>query len=382
MSEAVDILLGLCRCLRVPGCLDDDTNMGGLPERAEQWKSVIELANAHYLTPALWRAIQDKGLVDLLPLDASAFLKEAHRLNVARNTRIRVQALEFLEALGDADIKAVVLKGGVHLFEGYGRAFETRMMMDLDLLVPQDCLKESFKIAKELGYQVLVESVHPIHHLDPIGRQGDLASIEIHRDVGLQKHVLPAQDVLRDAVALNSAELKIHIPNPTHRAVHNIFHSEIETHNNYAIGRISIRYLHDLSLLRTQHDTHIDWNSVRDHLSRQRYDYLLAGYLYLANRLLGTPMPEAIAISPSARRHYRWCLAQLKWPALKVCVSFIWAAGHVFRRPWIEYLYGEARSPFALQYARFRFFMYLANRHKSRSFDRVLRIYESLVRVP
>ena len=56
-----------------------------------------------------------------------------------------------LAALAAADIKAVVLKGGVHLFEGDQNALETRMMIDVDLLVSKDRLQESFEIATGLG---------------------------------------------------------------------------------------------------------------------------------------------------------------------------------------------------------------------------------------
>ena len=110
MSEAVDVLLSLCRCLRMSS--DEVGSLGELPNGADQWNAVIGLANVHYLTPALWSAVQVKGLEGRLPEDARDFLAEAHRLNAARNTRIRAQALELLAALAGADIKTVVLKGG------------------------------------------------------------------------------------------------------------------------------------------------------------------------------------------------------------------------------------------------------------------------------
>jgi hypothetical protein len=361
---------------------DENGSLGHLPDRAEQWKSVIELANVHYLTPALWLALQDKGLVGSLLPDARAFLQEAHSLNVVRNTNIRAQALELLKALDGVDIRAVILKGGVHLFEGDRRAFESRMMVDLDLLVPEECLDGSFRAAEELGYEVLMESVHTIHHLNPIGRKGDQASVEIHRDVGPQKRILPAEEVLRDAVAFDFDGMEINFPSPTHRAVHNIFHSEIQSRNNYAMGRISPRYLHDLELLRAHHEAEIDWPKVGELLARQKYDYLVPGYLYLSHRLLGPPMPEAVPVSPAARRHYRWCLAQLKWPALKAVVSAFWGAGHAFRRHWMEYIYGEARNPLVLQLFRIRFFAYLANRHRFKSFAKVVAKFRGFVREP
>ena len=126
MSVALRTLLSLCQCLR------SSTSAGtgkDLPASAEQWTAVIALATAHYLAPALWLALQEKDYVDRLPQDARRFLKEAHRLNVARNTKIRDQALELLETLGRAEIKTVIMKGGVYLFEDNQQAFEARIML-------------------------------------------------------------------------------------------------------------------------------------------------------------------------------------------------------------------------------------------------------------
>ena len=109
MRDSVDVLLNLCRCLRMSS--DEVGSLGELPKGADQWNAVIGLANVHYLTPALWSAVQVKGLEGHLPEDARDFLAEAHRLNAARNTRIRAQALELLAALAGADIRTSCSRG-------------------------------------------------------------------------------------------------------------------------------------------------------------------------------------------------------------------------------------------------------------------------------
>ncbi len=258
MSAVLQTLLSLCQCLQSSAPAGGPTTGKDLPANAEQWTAVIELATAHYLAPALWLTLQEMGFVDRLPEDARAFLKEAHRLNVVRNTKIREQALELLGALGRADIKTVIMKGGVYLFEDNQQAFEARMMVDLDLLVPEAQLEESFQITRGLGYEIDEKSDELFQHLDPMVRKGDLASIELHRHVGMQRRLLPAEEVLREASSLDYQGSQIHVPTPTHRAIHTIFHSEIQAQNNYALGLIPQRYLHDLMLLRAQHEAEIE----------------------------------------------------------------------------------------------------------------------------
>ena len=360
MSEAVETLLLLCRCLRPAEAGPAE----GSPVRADQWKAVIELANVHYLTPALWSALREKDRGHQLPADARDFLEEAYRLNRTRNERIRDQAIELIKALNGAEISSVALKGGTYLFEGEQEAFDTRMMVDLDLLVPQTHLEKSFEIAKSLGYGVLTEYDPRLHQLDPMGREGDSASIEIHKDAGMQRLILPADEVFHDAVLRDYVGTPVLIPSPTHRATHAIFHSEVQAQNNYALGHIPLRYLHDLMLMRRRHETEVDWGKVQDSLSRQGYGHLVPGFLYLADQLLGLPMPESVPVTPAAKRHYAWCMAQVKSPALRAVMSVCGTVAHPFRRPPVEYIYGVAHNPVALQVNRLRYVFDLAARYR------------------
>lgn len=353
MSERLKTLQLLCRCLSQDG--------GDLPELTQaQWTAIIELANHHYLAPALCWVLEQKEQINQLPDDVRGFLEGAQALNRSRNLRVRDQAVELLAALNEADIRTVILKGGVYLFDDDAQALSTRMMVDLDILVPEARLQESAEVAANLGYRVAMESDELFHHIDPLVRRGDLASVEIHRHVGMQRRLLPAEEVLRDARPVSYGDETFYIPTPTHRAAHAIYHSEVQAQSNYALGRIPLRYLHDLMLLREKHDPEIDWAEVEKRLSAGGYGHFVPGVLYLADQLLGVPMPNETPVTWRARRHYDWCLAQLKWPALRVLVSFWGALAHPLRRPPVEYVYGEDVNPLMLQINRLRYLRYLA----------------------
>ncbi len=93
MSEAVETLLLICRCLKLDRSDSAVSRFQqDLSERSDRWPAIIDLANPHYLTPALWAALEEKGLTECLPADAQDFLREAHRLNRARNIGIKEQA--------------------------------------------------------------------------------------------------------------------------------------------------------------------------------------------------------------------------------------------------------------------------------------------------
>jgi hypothetical protein len=374
MGERLKTLRSLCRCLGQDG--DDGPALTNA-----QWMAVIDLANQNYLTPALWCALEGKGLGAQLPEEAREFLESALALNRLRNQKIREQAVELMAALAAAGIRSVVLKGGVYLFEDDEEAISTRMMVDLDILVPEESLEASAEIAATLGYRVLEESDELFQHIDPLGRPGDLASVEIHRHVGMQRRVLPAEEVLQDAIPVTYDGQTFYVPTPTHRAIHAIFHSEVQAQSNYALGRIPLRYLHDVGLLRSKHDAEIDWDEVKRRLSARGYGHFVPGFLYLADRLLGLRMPESVPVTWRARRHYDWCLAQFKWPALQALVSFCGSLAHPFRRPPVEYIYGETCNTLTLQINRLRYLCYLASAYRGGSFAKLSEVFRRMRRV-
>ncbi len=76
---------------------------------ATDWKGLVDLANRHFQTPALWWALEDKGLAGRLPRDLREFLRRAHSLNLTRNEGIRAQAGENATTLDRAGIVPIVL---------------------------------------------------------------------------------------------------------------------------------------------------------------------------------------------------------------------------------------------------------------------------------
>ncbi len=378
MNKAVENFLLLCRCLRPRLGKDEIADLRrALGEDGGRWSEIIQLANAHYLTPALWSALEDKGLVDCLPEDARDFLRDAHRLSGVRNTRVREQASELVGVLNDAGITPVMLKGGVYLFEGDRRAFTTRMMVDLDLLVPERQLERSVSVARDLGYEILTEAKHRTHQYHPLGRPGDPASVEFHRDVGKQRTLLPVNKAFRQAVPLNADGLRLLALSPTHRVLHNIFHAEIQD-RAFILGRFPLRALHDLLLITGTHGEEIEWPEIRAAMARERLDNVLDSYLSLANRFLGLPLPPGFEPPLRAGIHHHWRLAQVRWKPLESMIDFLGTMTHPFGRARIEYIYGQTSNPVVLQLNRVRHGLVLIGMYRFRVFAKLVELYRKM----
>ena len=69
-----------------------------------------------------------------------------------------------------------------------------RMMVDLDLLVPKHKLDYGASLMHELGYETVTDiEATWTYHPPPLVRQGEVAAVELHQDVGEQRDLLRAE---------------------------------------------------------------------------------------------------------------------------------------------------------------------------------------------
>jgi hypothetical protein len=339
---------------------------------------MIARANGLYLGPALWHALNRKGLLDSPPKDARDFLAESYRLNGRRNERIKEQALEIAARFTEAGIQTIVLKGGAFLFDCADEDLGCRMMVDLDLLIPEKKLDQGVSLLHELGYKTVthIEATWT-YHLPPLVREGEVAIVELHQDVGEQRDLLRAGTAFRDARPVRTAPGEIMALSPTHRVIHNVFHSEIQD-RHHELGLISLKQLYDFGLIRQAHEDAIDWAVVRSALVGRGFGSVLESYMYLADRLLALPQPSQIPVTRRAKLHYHRCIAQIRWQALNVPLRLWAVATHPFQRCRIEYIYGSDQNWFRLTFNRIRRGWALTRRYKWAIFRRIHMIYRDL----
>jgi hypothetical protein len=311
MAQTRNLLL-LCACLsrettrRAVGLLAGEIHSPDL-----DWEGIISIAGRHLLLPAMRNALVNKRLVSALPTVVRNFLDEAYRLNTARNQRLKAQSSEIVRSLSRAEITSVLLKGGAFLFDCKYEDLGMRMMLDLDILVPEDRFEESVAVLRHLGYERCGDShlqVTDPQHYPALFRPGEIATVELHRRLEEQEHLLPPGLVFDHSDTLKDGNSYVCIPSSTHRIMHNISHAAID-HGEYLSWSISLKALYDLMMISEAHPTTVNWEDIKGAMRRCGYIRVFEAYIYLASHLLKWPAPPAVLPTWHAALHYRRCLA-------------------------------------------------------------------------
>ncbi len=292
------------------------------------WKTVLGVADYNLVSPALWTALRDRGLADSLPSEVRDYLREIHRLNASRNQHLREQVIDAICTLNSIDVKPVLFKGAASLFAKTYDDPGSRVMADLDVLVPHENAEECWNLLQASGYRQkeMDFDFAQFHHLTPLFRPGEYATIEIHRDVlspvrtgRLLPTRLTREDVdhisyitRKEAQAFRERGAKMSVPSQTHRILHVILHSAF-VDNAHRCGTLPLRSIHELALMHHAFGRDIDWRTIRGLLESDGKREILNDWLYLTHRLFGCSLPEGIEPTRRAIAHYSRCRLQARW---------------------------------------------------------------------
>lgn len=348
-------LYALARCLQ-----QASGSMAAGPSASLDWMLVLGVANEQLLTPALWSALHNSSGAALLPADAREYLAALHRLNGKRNDTLRIQAVQLIGGLNEAGITPVLLKGGLALFDGPYADPASRMMRDLDVLVPAGSLEKAIAALDQLGYCVTRRYEAGHHAVGDFARPGDPGSVDLHTELIDQPYVLPASEVQSRAMLKEVRGVRYLSPCATDRVMHNLLHAQIHFLGNFYRGELQLQQVYEFVALVHYFGPAVDWHFVQERMRDHRLATPLESYLLAANRLLGLKWPLATAPSLAARLHYRRCellvaARQLRWTGVlwgNLRGAFAW---HRMRA-----LYGSAGGPLRwrgrhlLQYVRKR----------------------------
>ncbi len=154
-----------------------------------QWKTIMSIVKQHRLGPLLyWRLKQEQKHL-LIPEDIQNSLSQQYKKSALRSLQLQRELIKLSDALSNANIPFIALKGAYLAFYAYPEP-ALRPMRDLDILVSKENVIRAYSLLLDCGYKKTNSAGDPQayinegrKHLAPISTPDNLIKIEIHLSI-------------------------------------------------------------------------------------------------------------------------------------------------------------------------------------------------------
>lgn len=303
MTKYSRTLIPLCNCLR-----------GVLPEDPD-WMGLIGLANQTLTTTSLMPFVEQYA--DRIPEDVSRYVREMFSRNQMRNDLLAAQLEESIEALNQAGVTPILLKGAAMLAMSPQTKCATKLMSDLDIAVSPNETKMTADALSRIGYQLHAEAT-------PGGqkwytdwkRSQDVGMIDLHGGLpGPAFFYHEIGDIRRHCELVSVGSGSAYVPSAAFHALIVTIHDQFQDYD-YWLGNIDLRhllYLRDL----IQSPNGFDWDLLRaltpDALARNALETQLISLFFL----LDVDIPDDFRARWIPRLQHLRRVYQAKLPLLR-----------------------------------------------------------------
>lgn len=155
-----------------------------------QWGRALHVADWHRLSPILYCHLESRGGA---PAAVRSALERAYLANAARTLYLRATLSRLIDALAEADVQVIPLKGAALVESAYPDPAQ-REMLDLDVLVRVPRLEAATAALATIGYrpsphaddkQTSTQLTAETHHDAPLIGEQQLVAVELHRHVAI-----------------------------------------------------------------------------------------------------------------------------------------------------------------------------------------------------
>jgi hypothetical protein len=312
-----DAFMGVCGHLRA-GLLGGEAP----PDRGISWEALVDASSHHNVTPALAWCLEERPGI---PAEARDFFAGVLALNRRRNEALLAALARIVAACNAVGIAPVPLKGAARLVECSYPDPSIRFLGDLDVLIPAGRAADAVAALARAGFCPSGdrEPVPSHHHLPLLHGRDPGGGVELHIDIlpGEGSKVIPTDWYNAGTRACAWRNLHIGLASVTCSVGHIIAHDQL-AHAGYRRGKVELRQLLDVAVLRSVHAATIDWGELDRRFHRIGLGEVLATYLEFVEVLLGQPAPRLSSPPrPGAIREFGRRLDRARLPRLASIVT-------------------------------------------------------------
>ena len=134
---------------------DKEINLDLFPRKNNDkfWDQFVKTGSSHYVIPALYYKLKERGFLNLLNDELVSYLEEIYIQNYNRNTELVKEVNEISYILKTNDIDHVFLKGAALVSSVYKESIGIRMIGDIDILISNNQLLKAKELITANGYK-------------------------------------------------------------------------------------------------------------------------------------------------------------------------------------------------------------------------------------
>ena len=270
------------------------------------WQKIISIANRYHITPSIYPKLKEKNLLKSIIDDKQLlrYIQEMYNLNSLRNKNILKQVSEICELLYmELAIEVVLLKGVSALSEAHYKDIGERVMLDIDILVPEENIFEAIDILKQNGYSEIEPKELEIewHHYNRLYHPDKMASIEIHRYPLGENSPFPR--ILTKEHLIKSKSIKnSYVLNPTYEILHSFLHTQL-SHGYHKKYLISLRHLQHFSTMITLYNQKIDYKIIDKFMKKNNLNTIWNEYIYMIDELFSIEDKTLISYAKNNQKY-------------------------------------------------------------------------------
>ena len=216
------------------------------------WDQFVKTGSSHYVIPALYYKLKERGFLNLLNDELVSYLEEIYNQNLNRNIKLVKEVDEISHLLKSNDIDHVFLKGAALVSSIYKESIGIRMIGDIDILISNNQLLKAKELITANGYknQTKYDGLSG-RHLPRLINNKKIFALELHNLL-----------VYKNAVVLNHYDFikrktvqKVNILNLKDFLFHIILNFQINDHGSLR-ANFSFRTLFDVfNIIKTKPET-------------------------------------------------------------------------------------------------------------------------------
>ncbi|MCB0063506.1 MAG: nucleotidyltransferase family protein [Caldilineaceae bacterium] len=259
------------------------------------WEELAKVAQRQRVAPLFYQRIQQHALQEWAPEHVLTLLHGAQRENAIRNLRLYQALRVLLQALHAHEIPTLVLKGA-YLAQAVYPDPSLRVMVDCDVMIPEQALATAVEILTELGYHPLkpiqlATNQAVMHHLPRFVKEKSDLSVEIHWTITRpdKSYTIGMDDLWARAQPFTVMGVETQALCVEDLLLHLCLHA---THQHFLMQ--GVRPLCDLAALVAQYGEEIAWDAICQRSRAWGWSKGVYLALDLAQRWLGAAVPEEV----------------------------------------------------------------------------------------